>query len=36
MSLSFAAYQYIQAAIYINIPIITILSELSIRNHHTS
>ena len=36
MSLSFAAYQYIQAATYINIPIITILSELSIRNHHTS
>lgn len=36
MSLSLAAHQYIQAATYIDIPSITILYELSIRNHHTS
>ena len=36
MSLSFVAYRYIQTATYIDIPIIIILSELSIRNHHTS
>lgn len=36
MSLSSVARQYIQAATYIDIPSITILYELSIRDHHTS
>lgn len=36
MSLSFVAYKYIQTATYIDIPIIIILSELSLRNHHAS
>lgn len=36
MSRISVAYQYIQAATYIDIPDITILSELSIHNHYTS
>lgn len=36
MSLNSVARQYIQAATYIDIPNISILYELSIRNHHTS